>query len=73
MLSMLVRIGSGCPERMRSIISLRAALAAACITSRLGGLPAPPQIGLAAHGDGLGLFAWLGPKPSMTWTGFPAW
>ena len=46
-------LGEGCVRlwpwaallvRMRSIISERAALAAACITSRLGGLPAPPQM-----------------------------
>src|SRR3989344_5462330 len=35
--------------RMRSIISLRAALAAACITSRLRGLAAPPPIGWRAN------------------------
>jgi len=31
-------------SRTLVIISVRAAFAAACMTSRLGGLPAPPQI-----------------------------
>ena len=47
--------------RMRSIISERAALAAACITSRLGGLPAPPQMS-GGPWRWARPFAWLGAK-----------
>ena len=53
-------------SRTRCIISVRAALAAACITSRLGGLPAPPQMVWRPMAIGSAFSPGSGPKPSTT-------
>ena len=47
----------------------RAALAAACITSRLGGLPAPPQMVWRPMAMGSAFSPSSGPKSCSSWTG----